>query len=688
VTLLDYRGNPIQTSSLTKELSEPSLSTVRSIWYDSVATGLTPELLAQIIMEVDQNDITNYLTLAEEMEERDLHYHSVLATRKLAVSGLDVVVEAHSDDEKDVEIADFVRLAVGDDAFGPLIDNSMDAIGKGFSVSEIMWDRTGPKWFPVEYRWRDPRHFTFDMGTGRELRLLDQKDPAMGIPLAPFKFVTHIPRIKTGLPIRGGLARLAVVAYMCKGFAIKDWMAFAEVYGMPLRLGKYSPAATEAQKNALRTAVASIGTDTAAIIPESMVIEFIEGAKRVSGEDIFQALANWLDKQVSKGVLGQTATTEGTPGKLGAEDAQNQVRADIRQSDAGQLAATLRRDVLKPLVDLNFGPLERGTYPKLRIFTEEGEDLATLGKALPPFIDRGLAVQASVIRDKFGLPEPDEGADILQAGKKPGEPDAEEQDERESGGPGPHPGPDGEHGPPFGKPRPGHGPDAMQRRTESTVDPDDIPADDGDEATLQREQRTTVVELMRRVRRGEELTADQRVLLVAYAPRFQENRPTTVQSLVFSKDRFQTAASAQAWAREHGYKDGSNPGVDETEDSWRIRQRDPGDFDPKSFRTIELTAGVKAVIGKLRATLAQEAATAPNDFIDDLVDDQVDGWRKLMDPVFKPILDHANASDGYQDFLSGLEGVLKKMDSTAFAESLAVAAFKARGQGDATDDTD
>ena len=34
-----------------------------------------------------------YLTLAEEMEERDLHYRSVLQTRKLAVAALDIQVE-------------------------------------------------------------------------------------------------------------------------------------------------------------------------------------------------------------------------------------------------------------------------------------------------------------------------------------------------------------------------------------------------------------------------------------------------------------------------------------------------------------------------------------------------------------------------------------------------------------------
>lgn len=76
-----------------------------------------------------------------------------------------------------------------------------------------------------------------------------------------------------------------------------------------------------------------------------------------------------------------------------------------------------------------------------------------------------------------------------------------------------------------------------------------------------------------------------------------QRQPTTVQTLIFSKDRYETAALAKNWAREHKYRADK---VDETSESWRLRQKEPGDFKEGSFRTIELTEGVKAVIGKLK----------------------------------------------------------------------------------------
>lgn len=75
--------------------------------------------------------------------------------------------------------------------------------------------------------------------------------------------------------------------------------------------------------------------------------------------------------------------------------------------------------------------------------------------------------------------------------------------------------------------------------------------------------------------------------------------PTTVQTLIFDKGKY-TSAKAVAWAKEHGFS--APKGADETEESLRVRERDPGQFQPDSFRTIELAPGVKAVIGRPKKT--------------------------------------------------------------------------------------
>lgn len=76
--------------------------------------------------------------------------------------------------------------------------------------------------------------------------------------------------------------------------------------------------------------------------------------------------------------------------------------------------------------------------------------------------------------------------------------------------------------------------------------------------------------------------------------RIDQRDPASVQTLIFSKNRF-TRAQAVKWARDHGFKASK---VDETEQSFRLRQAEPSAFQAGTFRTIELTAGIRAVIGR------------------------------------------------------------------------------------------
>lgn len=417
VTLYDYRGNLVRRQQLKTELAAPTISGVRTVWDDVVTGGLTPARLASLLQSAAAGDAHSYLTLAEEMEERDLHYHCELSKRRLAVASLPVTVEAASDSANDVLMADEVRSMVKRPGFRGLVKDLTDALGKGYSVAEIIW-QFGAKWQPVAYEWRDPRFFVFDRESRRKIRLLDAADMANGIELAPYKFIVHLPHLKSGGPIRGGLARVAAWSYLCKNYAIKDWMAFAEVFGMPLRLGKYQRGALDKDINILKMAVANLGSDAAAVIPDSMQVEFIESSKSTGGDSLFMRLADWLDTQVSRGILGQSATTQGTPGKLGADEAQAKVREDIRDDDAMQISETLNRDLVRPYLDLNFGPQEN--YPEIILRAVKNEDLITLTTALKELVPLGLQVEQSVVRDKFGLPDPPKGAVLLGPPTVPG----------------------------------------------------------------------------------------------------------------------------------------------------------------------------------------------------------------------------------------------------------------------------
>lgn len=401
----------LSEDDLKKDIAKAYTASVRKPNSDiSVASGLTPAKLASVLKSVASGDNPeDYFILAEEMEERELHYRSVLSTRKLAVAALPIVVEAASDDKKDLEFAEEIRQLFKDPQIPEVSFDLLDGLGKGLSVVQILWDTKKSPWTPFKFKWVDTRFLKPDKETLSEILLLSDDNPD-GEPLTPYKYIIHTPRTKSGAIWRNGLARIVAVMYMLKSFTVRDWWAFAEVFGIPIRIGKYGPNASEDDIKTLVSAIRNIASDAGAVIPQSMEMELIESSKGNGGPTLFQNMAEWCDKQISKAVLGQTMTSEDGSSRAQAS-VHNEVRMDIVKWDARQLSATYNEYLVKPYIILNHG--EQESYPQVVIHVEEPEDLKAFVEALMPLIDRGLQVEKSVMSDRFGLPEAEKGSDVL-----------------------------------------------------------------------------------------------------------------------------------------------------------------------------------------------------------------------------------------------------------------------------------
>ncbi|TRD18385.1 DUF935 domain-containing protein [Palleronia caenipelagi] len=410
MAVLDPYGRPVKLARLTEEQAAPSLTGIRSAFAEAVALGLTPVKLAGILQACDQGDLGAFVQLAEEMEERDPHYFSVLGTRKRAVSGVAPRVVPAGESAKEKAIAEAVTEQIAEaEGFSELIEDLLDCLGKGFALVEIDWHRDRSRWWPAGFVRVDPRFVTYDRETGREMRLIDEEDMVGGVPLTPFKFIRMDAQLKSGLAFRGGLARVVAFSWMCKAYTLKDWMAFVETYGLPLRLGRYGPSATPEDRKVLLRAVANIGSDAAAILPDDMRIEFTE-SKGTTGDKVFENLGRYVDEQISKAVLGQTMTSDDGSSMAQAE-VHNEVRHDIAQADARAVTAALNRDLVRPFVDLNFGV--QATYPKLLIEIAEAEDTDMVLQNVARLAALGVRFRQSEVRAKLGFSDPDADDEVF-----------------------------------------------------------------------------------------------------------------------------------------------------------------------------------------------------------------------------------------------------------------------------------
>ncbi|CDN54747.1 Mu-like prophage FluMu protein Gp29 [Neorhizobium galegae bv. officinalis bv. officinalis str. HAMBI 1141] len=420
-SILGPDGRPIVIQTLSEEIATPTVAGVRRTHEERVASGLTPERLGTILRDAAIGEARSYLTLAEEMEERYLHYASQLQTRRLAIEGIEVTVEAG---KAKTNIVDAVTELVNDTEFGEALGNLTDGISKGYAAVEMMWEYERKTLRPVNFIARDPRFFQVDRLTLSEMRLAVDGS-IEGVELPQAKFLRHMPRTKMGLPLRRGMARPAAWGYLIQQFTLQDWAAFSEVYGMPLRVGKYNAAASPADKRTLLKAVASIANDAAAIIPAGMDIEFHE-VNGANGAAVFGGLLEYVDKQISKLVVGQTMTSD-DGSSLGQAKIHNEVRLDILRADCKQLARTANRDLVHPFVDLNFGPQDH--YPQVQLLVADPEDIDALTNAVARMVPFGLRVKQTEIREKIGLSDPGDEDELLMptaaaAGPAPEQPAA------------------------------------------------------------------------------------------------------------------------------------------------------------------------------------------------------------------------------------------------------------------------
>ncbi len=378
-----------------------------SRYSDYPSNGLDPRRLAQIFREADDGDVNRQMQLFEEMEEKDPHLFAQLQTRKNAVTGLDWEVVPFGDEAQDKQIAVFVQeqlKAIRN--FDAILLDLLDAIGKGIALSEIVWQyKNGAVTIGAIH----PIHQKLLFWDNEDQLRLITNDAPQGAPLAPNKFILHQYRARSGHPARAGVLRVCAWMYLFKNYSVKDWVAFAEVYGMPLRLGKYDANASQEDKDKLMQALIRLGSDAAGMIPATAAIEFIE-ANKTTSVDVYERLARYCDEQTSKAILGQTLTSDSGNGSYAQSKTHNEVRHDLTYADCVSLANTLRDDLIRPLVLFNFGETDR--IPSIAFDCELPEDLKLLVEIFRGLVAMGVPIPLSHIYKRFGVPAPKNGEPV------------------------------------------------------------------------------------------------------------------------------------------------------------------------------------------------------------------------------------------------------------------------------------
>ncbi|CAD6876134.1 DUF935 domain-containing protein [Methylomonas fluvii] len=395
--------------------------------YNSVNT-LDPTRLANAFAQADQGYITDQATLFELVEEQDAHIFGELAKRRRAVTGLewdlhpqDDATQAEIDRTK--ELKDMLCQIKGEDdsgkrkyqSFSDVLFDLTDAIGKGLACQEIQW-RTGAEWVPAALHWVPQREFQIDINSGE----LMYRRMGMPEPLRDWGWVIHEHRAKSGYIEQAALFRVLAWTYAYKAYNARDMQRFLEVYGMPLRLGKYPAGIGKTERDQLLKAVRNIGNDGAGIVPSTMSIDFVTQTSTGNVTDFLNAIQYWERKQ-SMAILGGTLTSQ-ADGKTSTNalgQVHDKVRREIMLHDVQQIQPTVNRDIVLPIVLLN-GMFAKGRMPEFRYDTSDEVDQKAMAEVLDLVAAMGMEVDVDWAHQALQIPKAGKDAKILTvSGKSP-----------------------------------------------------------------------------------------------------------------------------------------------------------------------------------------------------------------------------------------------------------------------------
>lgn len=307
--------------------------------------------------------------------ERDDQVGTVLDKRKAAVAGREWTLEAADESPAAQQALQIVQEALDALPFNQVVEAMLDALLKGYSVQEVIWEARGNRLLPAELKSKNPRRFTFQDEDGKaQLRLLTKSAPIDGEEVPDRKFIVHRHGGKYGNPYGTGLGQRLFWPVFFKRQGVAFWLSALEKFGQPTVVGRYPQGTSDPEQDKLLDVLTAVASEAAVALPEGMVAELLE-AKRAGSFDSYEKLCRYMDEAIAKIVLGETLSTDaGENGSRALGEVHNGVRLELAQADADRLSDTLNPGPIRWITVFNGLPAE--VAPRLWWDMTPSEDLS------------------------------------------------------------------------------------------------------------------------------------------------------------------------------------------------------------------------------------------------------------------------------------------------------------------------
>ncbi len=322
---------------------------------------LTPEWIGYIIDRADRGDTYDLYKIARMIEEKDFEISGLLNLRKSAVKSSRAFAVPPSNDmsAEAQNIARFCQDTMdnimpsalsGLSDFEGWQDNAMHSLNSGISCSQIHWGTGGRYIKGFEYF--DATNFSFNSSYKPQLKY---KNSDKYYQLDPLKWVVHYHNPRGGDACRGGLIRPLIYLYFFKKHVYQYNIRAIEKFLIPFVTLLASPEDMKDpdRLSQLKSDIQNIGADGGGILSEGSELNFNES--KGNQADIYEKFHSMCRRQASQLIIGSDSGVFAEGSNRSTASVQDSVRKNMTLNDTADLRRTIRSQIYKPLVEMNFG---------------------------------------------------------------------------------------------------------------------------------------------------------------------------------------------------------------------------------------------------------------------------------------------------------------------------------------------
>lgn len=387
----------------------------------------TPDLIDQLYSNYNPNAFMtrkDFYTIDKMLTDEQVF--GILEMKKYTIlsTGFHFVLPDNAENPKFQEHLDFIEKnfkANYQGLFNTDLYNMLTNQEYGFSFTEKIFERKGDKINMTRLKTVPPHSVEFTSNTQGDLSSITQRQETGTMELIKHKdkFIIFTNGERFNNPYGRSDLERCYTSWFAKNEALKYYLIYAQRFASPFPVAQVDEQFGEAKVNEMSDILDSIQQTVSMVIGKDVDLELHKVADS-SGE--YDRLLERLNQMIGRALLvpdlaGFGQSTKGGSFALGSEQIKGFLR--ILDYTRVQLETIINKEIIQPLIDMNFGKQE--FYPEFRFLPFEDDNLKDILDQFIQSVEKGMPVSGedwNHFRKLIDFPEADESAEPVKKDDK------------------------------------------------------------------------------------------------------------------------------------------------------------------------------------------------------------------------------------------------------------------------------